>query len=417
MADPKPALHLSLERARAAGIAAQGLHETAGASIASALEQRGFVRTLGGTDAYLALLARVPGLKRADVDAAIGSGEAKVVPSVRGCMYLIARSQVPLALRAADWLSRATREREQAKAGIEPSELEQIGKAVLEALAARGPLTTDALRRALPEGTVRSLGAAGKKLGISSPLPSALRRLEMDGAIERVPAEMRLDNERYHWRIPPQDPFAAGPVPQEPPEAYARLAELFFRQAGVSTQADFASWMGLSQRDARAAIERTALLPVTVEGLAGIAYAPEALRPALETAPPAGEAAALLAFEDNLLALHGGPGLFVDASHQGIELPQWGSSKTETLAKGRHVAMRCALAGHKIAGLWEYDPDTREAVVACFDKPSAAVRRRLDAAAAETGRFLTEELGHGRSFSLDTDVELRQRVAFVRELG
>jgi hypothetical protein len=296
--------------------------------------------------------------------------------------------------------------------------VEQLGKAVLETLAARGPLTTDALRKALPEGSVRSLGAAGKKVGISSPLPPALRRLELDGGVERVPAELRLDSERYHWRIPRQDPFSTGPVPQDLHEAYARLAELFFHAAGISTVPDFAGWSGLSQRDAKAAVARAAVLPVAVEGIEGTAYAPEALRPALEAAPPACETAALLPFEDNLVALHGGPALLIDPAHQGLPVPQWGSGgRLAPLAEARHVSMRCVLAGDRIVGLWDFDPDRREAVFSCFDKPPAAVRKRLESAAAEMGRFLREQLGHGRSYSLDTDADLRQRVGFVRGLG
>ena len=104
-----------------------------------------------------------------------------MVPAARGCMYLVARPQVALALRLAARLTLPRAEREHAKAGIRPREVEELAAAVRETLTRKGPLTTEALRKALPEGSVRSLGEVGKKVGISSALPSALRLLEFDG--------------------------------------------------------------------------------------------------------------------------------------------------------------------------------------------------------------------------------------------
>jgi hypothetical protein len=92
-------------------------------------------------------------------------------------------------------------------------------------------------------------------------------------------------------------------------------------------------------------------------------------------------------------------------------------SKTATLGDSRHVEMRCVVAGQKIAGFWDYDPDAQKAVVACFEPPSAGLRKRLAAAAEGVGKLLGKGLGHGRSFSLDTDDDLRERVAFVSRLG
>jgi hypothetical protein len=55
-------------------------------------------------------------------------------------------------------------------------------------------------------------------------------------------------------------------------------------------------------------------------------------------------------------------------------------------------------------------------VTALFDEVTAETQDRIDAAAAATGRFLADEIGHGRTFSLDTDDYLRQRVAWLRSL-
>jgi len=54
---------------------------------------------------------------------------------------------------------------------------------------------------------VRSLGEKGKKLGLSSTLPPALRTLEFEGRIERTLEGGRLDSERYLWRLPARERF------------------------------------------------------------------------------------------------------------------------------------------------------------------------------------------------------------------
>lgn len=422
MPKPAPALTLSLDRARAAMAASQGLAAAGDGDptrLVPTIEETGFVRTLGGVDVYLAVRARVPGMARADLDGAVAARTLQVVPAVRGCIYLVPRRDVGLALKVADLLSRSRADREHERAGIRGGELEAVGEAVLALLAEAGALTTDALRRDLPEGTVRSLGEAGKKVGISSTLPPALRRLEFAGGIERLQEGGRLDTERYLWRLPEVDPFAGASLPEDPIELFARCAEVFFRAAGLGTVKDLACWTGVSQRDAKAALARVAALPVAVEGEEELYFALEEARERLEGGegedPPA---VALLPFEDNLIALHRGPALLVDPAHHGVEVPVWGSStKSAALGEARHMSFRSVVAGGRILGLWEYDPDARAAVVACFAPVAKATRERIEEAAAGTARFLAEEIGHGRSFSLDTDDELRRRAAQLREMG
>ncbi|MEA2562110.1 MAG: hypothetical protein QOH06_3614 [Acidobacteriota bacterium] len=375
------------------------------------LEETGFVRTLGGSDIYLALRARIPGMRREDLEAVVEAHEAQIVPAVRGCMYLVPRRDVPLALRMADVVSRSRHERDQEKAGIRSGEVEEVGKAVLETLRERGPLTTDALRKALPAGTVRSLGEVGKKVGISSPLPGALRMLEFDGHVERT-LEGRLDSERYRWRAAARSPLEGVQVPEDPIDLFAGMARIFFQAAGLGTIKDFAGWAGISQRDAKAAIEKIGVLPVIVEGDGEVHYLIEERR--LEESADAVSAVAFLPFEDNLIHLHGGPARVVDEAHHAMTVPIWGSSKTTTIGEARHMSLRSVVAEGKVSGFWEFDPDAREVVYRGFDGLSAATRKKLDAAAQDLSHFLAEDLGHGRSFTLDTDEELRKRSVQVR---
>jgi hypothetical protein len=346
----------------------------------------------------------------------VEAGEVQVTPAVRGCMYLVARRDVPLALRVADLLSRPRVEREHEKAGVRPGEVEEVGAAVLEVLGALGPLTPEALRRALPAGAVRSLGEAGKKLGISSPLPSALRRLELAGRVERRLEGKRLDSERYLWRVAAVNPFDGSMLPEDPLGPYAGLARIFFRAAGLGTQKAFAGWAGIPQRDAKAALERCALLPALIEGTDEVHYLLEERRDLLDKAEEAAHAVAFLSFEDNLVALHGGPALLIDAEHHTASVAGRGHTRSTVQGEASKISLRSVVAEGGIAGFWEYDPDAGAVVYAAFGSLSKGTRAQLDTAAEGLSQFLTDDLGHGRSFSLDTDNELRTRSRQVREV-
>src|SRR5262249_53121959 len=159
-----------------------------------------------GVDAYLAVRARAPKMTRADLEALVEASRVQVIPAVRGCIYLVPRAHVALALRFAEDMVKKRNERELEKVGVTAKEIAEAGKAIVKAIG-RAAMTADALRKALPAGAVRSLGEVGKKVGISSTLPVALRELEFQGKIERALEGGRLDTERYAWRIPKKSPF------------------------------------------------------------------------------------------------------------------------------------------------------------------------------------------------------------------
>jgi len=75
------------------------------------------------------------------------------------------------------------------------------------------------------------------------------------------------------------------------------------------------------------------------------------------------------------------------------------------------------IPGGRVRGFWEYDPDQGKVLTWLFDPPAKPVRAAVDAAATETSTFLREQVGHGRSFTLDSDDELRRRCAQLRALG
>lgn len=400
-------LKVSLDDARRRWYGAQSLPETV-PTAHEAVATAGYIRTLGGVDVYLALRARVKDLKRRDVDAAVESGWLRVVPTVRGCIYLVDRSEVPWSLRIADILSRSRRRREYDKVEIKSDELDRVGEAVLEALE-KGPASTSELRKTLGD-VARGLGAIGKKVGISSTLPPALRELEFSGRIERTLANGRLDSERYEWRATESNPLDG--FPDDPAEIHAHLAAKFFGAVGLGSVDRFATWAGIGKRDARAAADALDLQAVSIDGLPEERMIQGSLD---DLVPTAG--VSFLPFLDNLMQLQPGLSPLVDPRHHDIAVPTWGPGKGKTLGTANSMAFRAIAVDGEVVGVWEYDPDKEDVVTATFQPVPSAVKKRIDEEAMSVAVFLREEIGRAISFSIDTDDRLRSRAAEVKKLG
>jgi hypothetical protein len=409
------AVKIPLERARAFWHRRQGLAEPGKGNLEDFLAATSWPRTLGGVDVYLAVRARMPGMRRQQMDEAVAQSRLQVIPAVRGCIYLVPRPQVPLVLRIAEDQARKRMEREMEKAEVKLSELADVGEAVLKALR-KGPLTTDALRKALPEGTVRSLGEKGKKIGVSSTLPPALRHLEFEGKVERTLDNGRLDTERYHWRLPAKNPFTGAKVPADAAERNARLAEIFVRQAGPVSVADFAAWSALSQRDARAAIEKIPAVPVAVEGYADEAFVLEKDLAELKEPAAPSTSVSMLSFEDNYLTFHGGPGLLTDPKHHKREVSKWGNTKGTTIGDVKHISARTLFDADRMVGFWEFDPSSGKVVFATFDPLPPKRKKAVQEVAEDVATFLKEDLGHARSFSLDTMEQVQERADLIKKM-
>lgn len=413
---------LTLPAARACWARRQGLGsaESTLPGLAEVVARTGWLRTLGGVDVYLALRARVPTLRAADLDAAVSAGELCVTPAVRGCIYLVPRAHLPLCLRLAEGEWRRGAERDLQKTGVSWREVEELGEAVYAALAAAA-LSPDGLRKALPREAVRSLGENGKKVGLSSPLPVALRWLEFAGRIERSLANGRLDSERYLWRRCRTSPFVGADVAHDEAGRHVALARIFFAQHAPASDREFADWSGLTLGQVRAAIAALPeLQPVVIPGHVEQAYAlAEDLRPA-EGQGASAAGLYLLPFADNLLVIHGGLAALADPQEHERQVPLWGGRKTsERLGDARHASLRAVVYGGQLVGFWELSPTSGRVVQHTFDsargllKPAAA---RLRHVVEDTGRFLVEELGHGRSFSLDTDGALDSRASLIADM-
>lgn len=402
-------MNLTLPEARGIAQRRQSLHLRrrghTPAELAATLEATGWLRTLGGIEAYIALHNRVEGATRAVVDAALKTGEIRVMPAVRGCIYVVPERMSGYLLKLAEHLSRRRVETELQKLGCSLAELRGVGDAVLEILAG-GALATDQIRKKAPAGVIRGFGDAGKKLGVSSNLPGALRELEFHGKIERILETGGLDSERYLWRLSVKDQLSG--TGDDPLQWMTAIGRSFWGHAGFADKADFAEWAGISQKDAKAVAVALQLVSVTVEGYGKEVYAlPEALD---ERAPV--DAPRLLGFEDNLYALHGGVGPFVDAEHRDVPVRGWGSGRAlVTLGGAKHLESRVITTSGRIAGLWEWDAAKDEVMVQTLGDVDRAA---MDVERASL-RTLIHQIGHARTFSLDTDAHVQGRAEALRQ--
>lgn len=325
----------------------QGLDRVVAASPAETAARFGWLRAVGSCNAYLAIRARA-GLGARVVEAAVTDGSLCEVPAARGCVYWVPREHVGLAL----WLARETggdapmREAER-HLGVGRDEIAALGERVLDVLRS-GPADARALGTAL-EGHIRHLGAEGKKRGQTTTLPLAVTRLQLTGAIRRIPRDGRLDGQSNRFALaepvfPPADPVT-------------ELAGLYGKWYGAAGSATFRSWSGLSAK---------ALTHVTF---------------AFEADPepePANRVHFLASLDPWVLAQAGLP--------------------------DDHVVARDGVA----IGRWIYDTETKEIVTdATLDDP-------VETAKQDAERYVRDELGDARSFSLDSLKSRTPRLAALR---
>ncbi|MCO4764218.1 MAG: winged helix DNA-binding domain-containing protein [Myxococcales bacterium] len=378
------------------------------ASPAEILSRSGWIRTLGGAEAYLGLAARAEGCTTSTVNASVAVREIQISPTVRGCIYLVPGEDARLCLWIAERNSRRRNARDLEKVGVSAAELDTLGVAVLEAVA-QEPVTTVALRKLLPNGLIRSLGAVGKKIGMTSTLPPALRRLEFRGELVRQPVGDRLDSERYAWAIPARNPLERGPAP-----TLGALADRYLRWAGPATRKGFAAWSGLSQADAKAGLAEAGAVAVEVEGLGACFMSPIRLA---QPAPREPAVVSWLPAMDGLFALRQQCSVVVDPAGHDVAIAIFGGrGGAARLGDAKVPLSRTLCLGGRVVGLWEVDPATLKVQEQRFAPvPQGALSRMgTDAAAIEQ---IFAELGHGRAFSLDKDARLTARLEMVRALA
>jgi hypothetical protein len=303
------------------------------------------------------------------------------VPAARGCTYVVPASDFGLALKMGQPFLKAEL-RVAASLGVTEKEIDKLCEAVVAALT-RGhqhAMSPEEIRSVTGNAS-RSLGEAGKKKGMTTTLPVALGKLQSLGEIRRVPVDGRLDQQRYKYVLWRPNPLARFASTLE--EASSQLAKKYFQWVGPATLAEFQWFAGLGVKTGKAAVDGLRLVP-------------------------AGKDGDRLILEEDLDAFR---------KFKPSRTPQY---KLVSSLDSLHAHLKLDLSSHgildrgEVIGLWEYDVET-ECIV--WMTNSGVKDKKLIEAVGKMEKFVRDDLGDARSFSLDSPKSRAPRIAEIRKAG
>jgi hypothetical protein len=182
-------------------------------------------------------------------------------------------------------------------------------------------------------------------------------------------------------------------------EAYTELARRYFRWIGPATAAQFQAFSGLGVKVSKAAIEPLKLVPLEAGSeLLMFAYEKDRLS---AFKPPAKPQYVLVSSLDSVALLRNDTKSLIDEKDAELQ-------KTVGLSEFPNHAI---MDRGRLVGLWEYDPETEKIVWSSFGVEDKAI----DNAVAETEKYIREQLGDARSFSLDSPKSRAPRIAALRK--
>jgi hypothetical protein len=362
------------------------------------LAQTGWARSVGGVGPYLALHARA-GTSREAADAAVASLAIYELPAARNCTYVVPAADFALALKAGAGFTNEWKTAR--KLGVTEKEIARLCEAVLKALE-KGPLDPDEMREGAGPA-VRSLGEAGKKKGLATTLPVALEQLQTEGKIRHVPANGRLDQQRYTYTLWRPNPLAQWKLPPE--ETMVELARRYFAWTGPATLAEFQWFSALTGKAAKAALEPLRLQALAAPDDERLMF-PEDLERFSTFQVPKEAQYRLVASIDAISLLRRNLKTIVDDSDREGML-------TRAQASGglMDLPSHAIVDRGRVVGIWEYDP-AAESIV-WF--PFIARNRELEQAVADTEGYIRADLGDARAYSLDSPKSRGPRLAALRQ--
>lgn len=393
-----PAKSLTPERLRAWSWHRQGLDGSlAGCTAEQVFARAGWARSVGGANPYLTLFARA-GLGREQVDGEVLAQRILELPTARGCTYVLGSDDFGWALR----LGRDAAEagfKVLGRLGVDRGEITLLEEQVLHVLAEAGvPMDPRQLKEELGD-TVRNLGEEGKKKGAATTLPTALGILQADGRIRRVPANGRLDQQRYAY-----EPWGLQPSTLGDDEVRAQLIRRYLGWTGGASFKQSQWFTGFTVAQSKTALAAAGAVEVpTAAGGDPLWMLPDDVELLAAFEEPAEEQIQLLAGTDSLVLLR----------RNAAELLAGADHSKAALAP---LALQADLPDHpivdrgRIIGLWQYDPG-REGIAAwVFGTATPAVTRRI----AEVEDWIREDLGDFRAFSLDSPASRQIRIDALR---
>ncbi|QNE13558.1 DNA glycosylase AlkZ-like family protein [Pseudarthrobacter sp. NBSH8] len=379
----------------------QGLDGTLlGADAADVFGRAGWARSVGGANPYLTLFARA-GTSRAQADADVLSLKIHELPTARGCTYVLGRDDFAWGLQIGRDAAVAPF-RVLARMGVERGEITLLEEEILHALAEAGnPLDPKQLKDLLGD-SVRNLGEEGKKKGAATTLPTALGLLQAEGRIRRIPANGRLDQQRYGYTL-----WGLPRTAMDGDAARSLLLQRYLGWTGGATVKQSQWFTGFTLAHTKAALAATGAVEIPTANGEVLWVLPDDVGRLASFEAPAEEQIQLLAGTDSLVLLRRNSGDLFAEQDKGKQV------------LGSTLALQADLPDHpifdrgRIIGLWQYDPGKSRIAYWLFDGATPAVSRRI----AEVEAWIRDELGDFRSFSLDSPASRQDRIDALDAAG
>ena len=383
---------LTRERLRAWAWHRQGLDGSlAGCSAEQVLARAGWARSVGGANPYITLFARA-GIRREQVDADVLAHRILELPAARGCTYVLGRDDFAWALRLGKDAAEAVRVL--GRLGVDRGEITLLEEQVVNTLAeAEGPMDPRQLKEELGD-SVRNLGEEGKKKGATTTLPTALGILQSQGRIRRVPANGRLDQQRYAyelWDLPPST--------LDDDAARIELIRRYLDWTGGATLKQSQWFTAFTVAQSKAALAAVGAVEVPTAGGDALWMLPDDVDRLASFEEPDSEQIQLLAGTDSLFLLRRNAADLLAEEDQH-------KPALESLALQADLPDHPILDRGRIIGLWQYEPAGERIVSWLFHGPTPAVTARI----AEVEAWIREDLGDFRAFSLDSPASRQKRI-------
>jgi Winged helix DNA-binding domain len=375
----------------------QGLDGSlAGCTAEEVLARAGWARSVGGANPYLTLFARA-GIRRGQVDADVHARRILELLAARGCTYVLGREDFAWALRLGKDAAEAIRVL--GRLGVERGEITLLEEQVLHTLAeAAAPLDPRQLKDELGD-SVRSLGEEGKRKGAATTLPTTLGILQSQGRIRRVPANGRLDQQRYGYEL---WNLTASPLAED--EVRAELVRRYLGWTGGATLKQSQWFTGFTVAQSKAALAAVGAVEVPTDAGDTLWVLPDDVGRLAAFEVPSEEQIQLLAGTDSLVLLRRNAAELLAEEGPGGE--RIDRQIVASLALQADLPDHPILDRGRIIGLWQYDPGKERIVPWVFDGPTPAVARRI----AEVEAWIREDLGDFRAFGLDSPATRQKRI-------
>jgi len=231
----------------------------------------------------------------------------------------------------------------------------------------------------------------------------ALEQLQTEGEIRRVPANGRLDQQRYSYTLWRPNPLAQWKLP--PDETIVELARRYFSWAGPATLPEFQWFSALGAKAAKAAIEPLRLLPLPPPDDDRLML-PEDFDQFASFQVPTEPQYRVVGSIDAISLLRRNLSTIVDPA----DLDRMVTRERGT-GQLMDLPSHAILDRGRVVGIWEYDPAGESIAWLAFIAPD----RALAQAVAETEAYIRSDLGDARAFSLDSPKSRLPRLAALRK--